>query len=302
MKDMDNSSLPILGFIGLGVMGASMAGHLLKAGYTVHVHNRSPHKALPLRKQGAIVEESVKGVVQQADIIMTMVGYPQEVETLYLGSDGLFPNSRPGQLFIDFTTSSPALAVQLHQKALEHQVDCLDAPVSGGDRGAREAQLVIMVGGDNHAYRRACPIFERLGRLHRLMGPAGSGQRTKMANQIAVAASTIGAAEALLFAQKSGLDPEAVLEVISGGAAGSWSLSNLGPRMLKNDFAPGFYVKHLVKDLNIATDEIRNMDLQLPLLKQAKTLYQAMQSSGFGEQGTQGIFQFLQSGSQRTED
>lgn len=294
MKNTDTST-PTLGFIGLGVMGASMAGHLLKAGYRVHVHNRSPDKAVPLEKQGAIVEANATGVVRQAEIIMTMPGYPQEVEKLYLGPDGLFQHSRPGQLFIDFTTSSPALAEKLYQTALKHQVDCLDAPVSGGDRGAREAQLVIMAGGDSQAYNRACALFDCLGRLHRLMGPAGAGQRTKIANQVAVAASTIGAAEALLLARQSGLDPQAVLEVISGGAAGSWSLTNLAPRMLSNDIAPGFYVKHLVKDLNIATDEMRQQGLLLPLLNQALELYRAMQQAGHGDQGTQSIFQFLES-------
>ncbi len=284
------SDLPTIGFIGIGVMGRSMAGHLLAAGYPLHVYNRSPEKAAPLVADGATLAASVSDVAKSADIVITIVGFPEDVDSVYLAEDGILANAKSGSLVIDMTTSSPALAKRIADAAREKGIGALDAPVSGGDIGAREARLSIMVGGESEDFERAMPLFEIMGKNIVLQGPAGSGQHTKMCNQIAIAAGMVAISEAMAYAKASGLDPDTVLKSIESGAAGSWSLSNLAPRMLKGDFAPGFYVKHFLKDMRIALASAEELGLDLPGLALAKKLYDELASKGGEDDGTQALF------------
>jgi 3-hydroxyisobutyrate dehydrogenase len=283
-----------IGFIGTGVMGQSMAGHLLAAGHDVHIHTRTPAKAEGLLQEGAIWEASSASLSAACDMIITMVGYPADVEALYLGEGGIIANAHAGALLIDMTTSSPGLARQIHAEAATKGLGSLDAPVSGGDIGAREAKLSIMVGGDQKDFDRAIPVLGLLGKNIVLQGGPGSGQHTKMANQIAIAAGMLGVCEALAYARNSGLDPETVLQSISGGAAGSWSLTNLAPRMIQGDFNPGFYVKHFVKDMGIARNSAQSMGLSTPGLDLALQQYQKLVEAGGADLGTQGLYKLYQ--------
>jgi len=282
-------SAPI-GFVGTGVMGGSMAGHLLDAGHALRIFTRTRAKARALIDRGAVWEESPAALARGCDVIFTMVGFPSDVEDLYLGAGGLLAHMRAGALLTDFTTSRPDLAVRIAAEAARRGGAALDAPVSGGDKGAREATLSIMVGGSGDALARVLPLLRLMGRQIVHQGPAGSGQHCKMCNQIAVAANVLGVCEAMGYAQRSGLDAGRVLESISSGAAGSWMLSNLAPRMLAGDFKPGFYVKHIVKDLGIAIASARAMGLDLPGLMLAERLYHELQDQGFGNAGTQALF------------
>lgn len=292
---MRTESKPVIGFIGTGVMGRSMAGHLLKAGYPLHIYTRTRSKAADLESDGAQWSDSPASVASQADVVMTIVGYPQDVEEVYLGEHGILSSLKPGGITVDMTTSSPLLAQKIAEEALKRGCKALDAPVSGGDVGAKEARLSIMAGGDAEAFERCRPLFEVMGKNIILQGKAGSGQFTKMANQIAIAGGMLGVTEAMVYAVNSGLDPEKVLESISGGAAGSWSLSNLAPRMLKNDFAPGFYVKHFIKDMKIAIESAQEMKLNLPGLELACRLYKKLAENGGENEGTQALFRFYKS-------
>ncbi len=283
---MANNLLSI-GFIGTGVMGRSMAGHLMTAGHTLHVHNRTKEKAQPLLDRGARWHDSPASLAAHADVIITMLGFPQDVEEIHLGEHGLIPAAKAGALLIDMTTSSPGLAQRLAAEAAQKHVSVLDAPVSGGDLGAREARLVIMVGGDESAFNRALPLFQVMGKNIRRHGGPGAGQHCKLANQIAVAAGMVAWVEALAYARKAGLDPAAVLESISGGAAGSWSMSNLGPRALAGNFAPGFYVKHFLKDIRLALESAAQLKLDLPGLHCVQSLYQEVARRGWEDSGTQ---------------
>jgi 3-hydroxyisobutyrate dehydrogenase len=237
---------PILGFIGLGVMGHSMAGHLLDAGYPLVVFTRTASKADGLVARGAIWADTPALVAAQCDLVVTMVGYPSDVEEVYLGTHGLLDAAKEGAYLVDMTTSSPKLAEQIAEEAHGFGLHALDAPVSGGDVGARNATLTIMTGGDPEDFDAVRPVLEKLGRNIVLQGPAGAGQHTKMCNQIAIASGMMGVCEALAYAEHAGLAPETVLESIGAGAAGSWSLANLAPRILAGNFAPGFYVKHFI--------------------------------------------------------
>lgn len=288
-----------IGFVGTGVMGRSMAGHLLTAGHPVHVFTRTKEKAEALLTKGATWQSSVTDLARVSDVIITMVGFPSDVEAVYLSADGLVQNARPGSLLIDMTTSSPDLAVRIYEQAKSRQLQSLDAPVSGGDIGAREARLSIMVGGDADAFERARSIFEKIGKNIVLQGPAGSGQHTKMCNQIAIASGMVAVCEAIMYAKKSGLDPATVLKSIEAGAAGSWSLSNLAPRMLKGDFAPGFFVKHFIKDMKIAVESAERMNLALPGLALAKRLYETLAAHGGENDGTQALFKLYEAGWQK---
>lgn len=281
-----------IGFIGLGVMGAAMAGHLLRAGFRVHVSTRTKRKAQALLDQGAVWQNTPAEVGATVDIACTMVGLPSDVEHVWLGADGLLAHLQPGTLGIDFTTSSPALAQRLAAEGAARNIAMLDAPVSGGDRGAREATLSIMVGGMPETVARAQPLLAVVGKTIVHQGPPGAGQHCKMANQIAIAANMVGVVEALHYAETAGLDPHTVLRSISGGAAGSWSLSNLAPRMLAGDFAPGFYVKHFLKDLGIALAEARAHDLPVPGVELAIRLYERLvREHDGGDLGTQALYQ-----------
>ena len=285
---------PTVGFIGIGVMGRSMAGHLLDAGYSVHVYNRTQAKAQDLVDRGAQWQSSPGKVAAAADVIITIVGFPVDVESVYLGEDGVLAQARSGSLAIDMTTSCPNLASRIAQEAAAKGIEVLDAPVSGGDIGAREARLSIMVGGSVSGFERALPLFEIMGKNIVHQGPAGSGQHTKMCNQIAIASGMMAISEAMAYAKKSGLQPETVLKSIESGAAGSWSLTNLAPRVLKEDYAPGFFVKHFIKDMKIAIESAQAMGLELPGLQLAKKLYDQLASKGCEDDGTQALFKLYE--------
>lgn len=289
---MDNK--PVIGFIGIGVMGRSMAGHLLNAGYPLHVNNRTQAKAQELLDKGAQWQDSPGKVAAVSDVIITIVGFPNDVEAVYLGDDGILTNAKAGSTVIDMTTSCPDLAQKIAEQAKIKGISSFDAPVSGGDIGAREARLSIMVGGDVEVFEKIKPLFEIMGKNIVLQGPAGSGQHTKMCNQIAIASGMMAISEAMAYARKSGLKPETVLKSIESGAAGSWSLTNLAPRVLKEDFAPGFFVKHFIKDMKIAIGSAENMGLDLPGLQLAKQLYEKLADRGCEDDGTQALFKLYQ--------
>ncbi|QIW17381.1 NAD(P)-dependent oxidoreductase [Bacillus thuringiensis] len=279
-----------IGFIGIGVMGKSMVRHLMQDGHKVYVYNRTKAKTDSLVQDGANWCDTPKELVKQVDVVMTMVGYPHDVEEVYFGIDGILENANEGTIAIDFTTSTPTLAKRINEAGKRKNVYTLDAPVSGGDVGAKEARLAIMVGGAKEIYEKCLPLFEKLGTNIQLQGPAGSGQHTKMCNQIAIASNMIGVCEAVAYAKKAGLDSDKVLASISTGAAGSWSLSNLAPRMLKGDFEPGFYVKHFMKDMKIALDEAEKLKLPVPGLSLAKELYEELMKDGEEDSGTQVLY------------
>ncbi len=284
-----NERAPV-GFVGLGIMGASMAGHLLRGGHSLHVYNRTASRAEALLAAGAHWQDSPGAVAAAADVVITMVGTPDDVEAIYFGSEGIVARAREGALLIDMTTSSPALAERIAVAAAARGLRALDAPVSGGDVGAREAKLSIMVGGDAEAFRRAQPILALMGtRIVRQGGP-GAGQHTKLCNQIVIASTMLGVCEGLAYAQRSGLDAPTVLESIGGGAAGSFLLNNLGPRILREDFAPGFMIDHLVKDLRIAHGESERLALDLPGLTLALRQYESLAEAGEGRSGTQALY------------
>lgn len=279
-----------IAFIGTGVMGRSMAGHLLKAGHVLHVHNRTKEKAQALLDAGAHWHATPGGAAAQADFVITMVGYPSDVEETYFAPQGVLAHARRGAVLIDMTTSSPLLAQRIATAAAAKGLAALDAPVSGGDIGAREARLVIMGGGDAAAFAKAKPLFEAMGKTIALLGGPGAGQHCKMANQIVIASGMMAWCEGLIYAQKAGLDPARVVEAIGGGAAASWSLANLAPRALAGNFAPGFYVKHFIKDMKIALESAEAMKLDLPGLAQAKKLYDEVSRRGWDDCGTQALF------------
>jgi len=280
----------VIGFIGTGVMGKSMAGHILSNGYQVLVYTRTKEKAADLFEQGAVWKHSVAELAKEANVVITMVGEPSDVEDIYLGENGLVANAKEGTYLIDMTTSTPSLAIKIDEAAKQKGIYTLDAPVSGGDVGAREAKLAIMVGGDEAVFEACKPILETMGENIVYQGPAGSGQHTKMCNQIAIASNMIGVAEAMVYAKKSGLNPETVLKSITTGAAGSWSLSNLAPRMIAGNFEPGFFIKHFIKDMGIALEEAKAMDMKAPGLQLAMELYRELAEQGEENSGTQAIY------------
>jgi 3-hydroxyisobutyrate dehydrogenase len=266
-----------------------MAGHLLEAGHDIVVYNRTRERASALLDNGATWRDSPAEVAAEAEVVFLMLGYPADVRDVVLAEDGILEVMKSGSLLIDMTTSEPTLAVEVHEAAAANGVPSLDAPVSGGDVGARNATLVIMVGGDPEAFERAKPLLSRLGRTIELMGGPGAGQHTKMVNQIAIASGMIALCEALLYGHRAGLDLEQTIATIESGAAGSWSLSNYGPRILRGDFEPGFKIDHFVKDLGIALAEARRMKLSLPGTALAEQLYVAAQGQGLGEKGTHAL-------------
>lgn len=282
-----------IGFIGIGVMGNGMVTNLIRSGFVLHVYNRTRAKAVDVIAQGAQWHGSIADLVAEVPVVITMVGYPHDVEEIYLADGGILHHARPGTFLVDMTTSSPALAQKIYREAQTRKLAALDAPVSGGDVGAREGRLSIMVGGDREAYQALLPVFEAMGSNIVFQGAAGSGQHTKLCNQIAIASNMMGVCEALAYAEKSGLNPANVLKSIESGAAGSWSLSNLGPRMMRGDFAPGFYVKHFLKDMAIALESAREMDFEPPGLALAQSLYQRLAAMGEEESGTQALYKLF---------
>jgi 3-hydroxyisobutyrate dehydrogenase len=284
-----------VGWIGTGVMGTSMCGHVLAAGYEVTVHNRTRARADSLVERGATWADTPADVAAASEITFSIVGYPADVREVLLGPDGVVGAAAAGSVVVDMTTSEPSLAEEIHTAAAARGVGALDAPVSGGDIGARNAALSIMVGGDQETFARVRPLFEVMGKTIVRQGGPGSGQHTKMVNQILIATGMIGVCEALLYGYRAGLDLETVMQSVSGGAAGSWSLTNYGPRMLSGDFEPGFFVEHFVKDMDIALAEARRMHLALPGLALAEQLYVALVAQGGGRKGTQALLLALAS-------
>jgi 3-hydroxyisobutyrate dehydrogenase len=282
-----------IGWIGTGVMGRSMAMHVLKDGYSLFVSNRSRGKADDLCRAGAVWCNTPGEVAARSDVVFTMVGDPADVEEVVLGADGVLERIRPGSVVVDMTTSEPTLAVRISAEAGLKTVSSLDAPVSGGDIGAREGTLAIMVGGDREAFERVLPIFERMGRNVVLMGGPGMGQHTKMANQILVASNMIGVVEALLYARRAGLDLEGVIGIVGKGAAASWAFNQLGPRIVKENFDPGFAIRHFVKDMGIALAEAKRMRLALPGLSLVNQFYLAAVAEGMEDEGTHALYRVL---------
>lgn len=284
-----------IGWIGTGVMGLSMASHLIKSGYDLKVYNRSQHKAESLKSIGATVTHSPGEAALDADVVFTMVGMPSDVREVILDEEkGALKVMKQGSILVDMTTSDPELSEEIYNKAKDKGISSIDAPVSGGDIGAREARLSIMAGGDEESFVKVTPLFELMGKNINYFGSAGSGQRTKIVNQILIANTMIGVCEGLLLANKAGLDPLKVIAAVGSGAAGSFSVNVLGPRIVNNDFNPGFYVDHFVKDLEIALKESKKMNLKLNGLELAHSLYKELQNQGHGQKGTQALILALE--------
>ena len=278
-----------IGWIGTGVMGASMCGHLMDAGYSATIYTRTKSKAAALLDKGAAWAESPQAVAAASDVVFSIVGFPEDVRAVLLGDDGALAGASAGNVLVDMTTSQPSLAEEIYAAAAGQGVHAVDAPVSGGDIGARNAALSIMIGGDSEVVQALQPLWECMGKTIVHQGPAGAGQHTKMVNQTLIATGMIGVCEALLYGFKAGLDLPTVLQSVSSGAAGSWSLSNLGPRIIENNFDPGFFVEHFIKDMGIALDEAKRLGLSLPGLALAHQLYLAVQSQGMGRDGTHAL-------------
>lgn len=282
-----------IGWVGTGVMGKSMCAHILKAGYHISVYNRTKEKAKELIEGGAQWCSNPKEVAEICDIVFTIVGFPQDVEEVYLGEDGILKGIREGSIIVDMTTSEPSLAQKIYNEAKKKNVNSIDAPVSGGDVGAREGTLAIMAGGDKEVYDKVLPLFKLMGKNIAYMGKAGSGQHTKMSNQILIASTMIGVVESLLYAYKANLDLSEVINIIGKGAAGSWSINNLGPRIVEGNFDPGFFIKYFVKDMGIALQEAKRMNLSLPGLSLANQFYISAMALGFENLGTHGLYKVL---------
>lgn len=287
MKNIDQSTT--IGWIGTGVMGISMLSLLQKQGYQSIVYNRTKEKAQALLDKGAEWADSPQGVAARADVIFTIVGFPEDVREVYMGEKGVLQTVRKGSILVDMTTTEPSLAEEIYAEAKKKGVSSIDAPVSGGDVGAKNGTLSIMVGGDKEAVDTVMPLFEMMGKNIVYQGKAGSGQHTKMCNQITIAGTMIGVCECLLYGYKAGLDLPTMLQSISGGAAACWTLDNLAPRIVKRNFDPGFYVEHFIKDMGIALMEANRMGLALPGLALVKQMYEAVKAQGHGKLGTQAL-------------
>ena len=283
-----------IGWIGTGVMGAAMCGHLQRAGYRITVSTRTAAKAQSLLDRGATWADNPQSVAAQSDLVFTMVGFPRDVREVYFGPEGILAGSRPGSILIDMTTTEPSLSREIAGAAAKQGVQAIDAPVSGGDVGARNATLSIMAGGERSTIDRVRPLFDLLGKTMQHQGPAGSGQHTKLCNQIVIAGTMIGVCESLLYGYRAGLDLPHMLDSIRGGAAACWTLDHLAPRMLQRNFDPGFFVEHFVKDMGIALEEAARRDLTLPGLTLVHQLYQRVQSLGHGRSGTHALLLALE--------
>ena len=281
-----------IGFIGIGVMGGPMALNLMRAGYELTVYSRTRAKCEAVLSAGARWADSPAACAEGQDAVLTMVGFPKDVEQVYFGQSGIFASVRPGMLLIDLTTTSPKLSKRIFEEAKKRGADALDAPVSGGDTGAKAGTLAIMVGGEEAAFERARPILEAMGKNVVYEGPAGSGQHTKMANQIAIAGAVSGVCEAIAYGRAEGLDLERMLATISTGAAGSWQMTGNGPKMISGDFAPGFYIKHFIKDMRIAGEEAQDAGLSLAMLDRVLAMYRELDAQGLGDFGTQALIRY----------
>lgn len=279
-----------IAFIGVGVMGKFMVSNLLKNGFEVSIYARNKAKVEDSIKEGAIFCETIKECVQNKDAIITIVGYPKDVEEVYLSQDGIINSASQNSYLIDMTTTTPTLSVKIHEVAKKKNLKALDAPVSGGDIGAKNATLSIMVGGEKEDFEACKKLFEAMGKTIVYSGVAGSGQHTKMANQIAIAGVMAGVSEAIAYGKKMGLDIPTMLDSISNGAAQSFHLTNNAPKMYKREFEPGFYIKHMVKDLKIANEEMPN----LKVLKDVLEIYETLEKNGDGDLGTQAICKYYE--------
>ncbi len=278
-----------IGWIGTGVMGSSMCGHLIDAGFSTTVYSRTREKAQSLLEKGANWADTPREVAEQSDVVFSIVGFPADVREVLLGEDGALAGAASGTALVDMTTSEPSLAVEISETAMECGVHAVDAPVSGGDVGAKNGMLSIMIGGEEAIVNALQPCWEAMGQTIVHQGGAGAGQHTKMVNQTLIATNMIGVCEALLYGYKAGLDLPTVMESVSSGAAGSWSLSNLGPRIMDNNFEPGFFVEHFIKDMGIALEESKGMGLTMPGLTLAQELYLSLQKQGHGKDGTHAL-------------
>ena len=279
-----------LGFIGTGVMGAAMAGHLQGAGNQLYIYNRTKEKAQGLIDCGAVWCNTVKEVAEIADVIFTIIGMPADVEDVYLAADGLIANAKPNTILIDMTTSKPELAKKIYDTGIKKEIFCVDAPVTGGDVGAKNATLTIFLGGDENICMQLMPYFEIMGQHIAYLGAAGSGQHGKMANQIAISGAAVGMVESLTYAKAAGIDLTKIQEAISTGSGGSWQMTNMAPRAIAGNFEPGFYIKHFIKDMQIATLEAKANQIELPGLELALAQYEKLQEQGLEDLGTQGLY------------
>jgi 3-hydroxyisobutyrate dehydrogenase/2-hydroxy-3-oxopropionate reductase len=283
-----------IGFIGIGIMGKSMVRNLMKAGYEVAVYSRTKSKAEDILSEGAIWCEDVKACSKGRDAVITIVGYPQDVEEVYFGENGIIANADKGTCLIDMTTTSPKLAVRIYEEAKQADLKALDAPVTGGDTGAREGTLTILAGGDRDTYDRCLPVFEAMGKAIRYEGKAGNGQHTKMCNQIAIAGALSGVCEAMVYAKANGLDVDTMVDSIATGAAGSAQLNAMAPRILSGDFSPGFFIKHFIKDMKLAAEEAEGAGIRLGVLDHVLSMYESMAASGHEDEGTQALVKYYQ--------
>ena len=281
-----------IGFIGTGVMGKSMIRNLKKAGYELYIYNRTKEKAEELIEEGAVWCDTPGECAKNRDVVITIVGYPKDVEEVYFAEDGILENADEGTYLIDMTTTSPKLSVRIYEEGNKKGLHVLDAPVSGGDVGAKKGTLAIMVGGEKIDFEACQDVLAAMGTSIVYEGPAGSGQHVKMANQIAIAGAVSGVCEAIAYTKAMGVDVDTMIETIKGGAAGSWQLSNLGPKMASGDYAPGFYIKHIIKDMKIAEEEAEGKELVLPILQKVCEMYQELERQGKGGNGTQGLIEY----------
>jgi len=283
-----------IGFIGIGIMGKSMVRNLMKAGYEVAVYSRTRSKAEDVLSEGAVWCEDVKACSKGRDGVITIVGYPQDVEEVYFGENGIIANADEGNCLLDMTTTSPKIAVRIYEEAKQAGLKALDAPVTGGDTGAREGTLTILAGGDRDTYDRCLPVFEAMGKAIRYEGKAGNGQHTKMCNQIAIAGALSGVCEAMVYAKANGLDVDIMVDSIATGAAGSAQLNVMAPRILSGDFAPGFFIKHFIKDMKLAAEEAEGAGIRLGVLDHVLSMYESMAASGHEDEGTQALVKYYQ--------
>ncbi len=283
-----------IGFIGIGIMGKSMVRNLRKAGFEVAVYTRTRLKAEDVIAEGAVWCEDVKTCAQGRDAVITIVGYPKDVEEVYFGENGIIAAADPGTTIIDMTTTSPKLAVRIYEEAKKAGLKALDAPVTGGDTGAREGTLTILAGGDQEAFDSCLPVFEAMGKSVRYEGKAGNGQHTKMCNQIAIAGAISGVCEAIAYAKANGLDGKTMVDSIATGAAGSAQLSAVAPRILSGDFEPGFFIKHFIKDMRLAAEEASDAGIRLGVLDYVLSMYENLDATGHGDEGTQALIKYYE--------
>lgn len=281
-----------LGFIGAGVMGKHMIRNLTKAGFAVNIYARNMNKVQDLVNEGYNFKNSIKELVENVDVVMTIVGYPSDVKEVYLDKDMILTNLDSGKIVIDMTTSSPTLAKKIYKVAKEKGVSSLDAPVTGGDLGAINGALTIFVGGEYSVYEKCLPIFKAMGKVIQYVGGSGCGQHAKLANQIAIAGSISGMCETITYAIKNDIDPKLLVNVWGSGSAGSWQMTNMAPRALNNDYAPGFFIKHFIKDMNLAIEESESKGLDLKMLHTVRDMFQDLSDRGYSEMGTQAIIDY----------